>query len=246
MELEFLILISTILFFAALIHGSTGFGFPMISTPLLAFSVDIQTAIIYTLIPTLLVNIVSISTEGNFLHAFKRFWPLATYAGLGSIIGTLFLIGFNSDFFKLLLAFAILSYLIMDMIKINLIWIRKIPRLSQAIFGVSAGLLGGLTNAMGPVLMIYTLESKFTKKEIIQASNICFLVGKIFQIILFSFASLFTFKEIGISSIGLVSVGLALFIGVKIKGLINPILYKKIVKIILLVISITLIIKYIF
>ena len=102
MELEFLILISTILFFAALIHGSTGFGFPMISTPLLAFSVDIQTAIIYTLIPTLLVNIVSISTEGNFLHAFKRFWPLATYAGLGSIIGTLFLIGFNSDFFKLL------------------------------------------------------------------------------------------------------------------------------------------------
>ena len=132
------------------------------------------------------------------------------------------------------------------MIKIKLIWIRKIPRLSQAIFGVSAGLLGGLTNAMGPVLMIYTLESKFTKKEIIQASNICFLVGKIFQIILFSFASLFTFKEIGISSIGLVSVGLALFIGVKIKGLINPILYKKIVKIILLVISITLIIKYIF
>ena len=246
MELEFLILISTILFFAALIHGSTGFGFPMISTPLLAFSVDIQTAIIYTLIPTLLVNIVSISTEGNFLHAFKRFWPLATYAGLGSIIGTLFLIGFNSDFFKLLLAFAILSYLIIDMIKIELIWIRKIPRLSQAIFGVSAGLLGGLTNAMGPVLMIYTLESKFTKKEIIQASNICFLVGKIFQIMLFSFASLFTFKEIGISSIGLVSVGLALFIGVKIKGLINPILYKKIVKIILLVISITLIIKYIF
>ena len=246
MELEFLLLISTILFFAALIHGSTGFGFPMVSTPLLALSVDIQTAIIYTLIPTLLVNIVSITTEGNFFQAFKKFWPLATYAGLGSIVGTLLLIGFNSDFFKLLLAFAILSYLAIDMVKIELTWISKMPKLSQGVCGISAGLLGGLTNAMGPVLMIYTLESKFTKKEIIQASNICFLVGKIFQIILFSFASLFTFKEIGISFVGLISVVLALFIGVKIKDLINPVLYKKIVKVILLLISLTLIIKYMF
>ena len=244
MELEFLLLISAIIFFASLIHGSIGFGFPMISTPLIALYTDIQTAIIYTLVPTLLVNIISISSEGTLKEAFKRFWPLAIYSGFGSILGTIILISFNSEFFKLLLAFAILSYLALDMVKVEISWIKENPKLSQAIFGSLAGLLGGLTNAMAPILIVYTLESKFTKKEIIQASNICFFVGKVIQIILFTIISTFTFKEVGISFISLLTVACALFIGVRLKKYINPKIYKNIIKMLLLCISMILIIKY--
>jgi len=59
---------------------------------------------------------------------------------------------------------------------------------------------------MAPVLIIYTLESKFPKKEIIQASNICFLFGKIVQIALFAFASAFTVNELTLSIMTLISV----------------------------------------
>jgi uncharacterized membrane protein YfcA len=48
---EVLIAATFIFFFAAFIHGSIGFGFPMVATPLLALITDIQTAIILTLIP---------------------------------------------------------------------------------------------------------------------------------------------------------------------------------------------------
>ena len=218
----------------------------MISTPLIALYTDIQTAIIYTLIPTLLVNIISISSEGTLREAFKRFWPLAIYAGFGSLLGTLLLISFNSELFKLLLAFAILSYLVLDMVKVELNWIKNSPKLSQAIFGSFAGILGGLTNAMAPILIVYTLESKFTKKEIIQASNICFFVGKIIQIILFTLVSTFTFKEVGVSLITLLATALALFIGIKLKNYINPTVYKKVIKVLLLSIAMILIFKYFF
>lgn len=244
MEFEFLLLISTIIFFASLIHGSIGFGFPMIATPLIALNTDIQTAIIYTLIPTLLVNIISISSEGTLKEAFKRFWLLAIYAGFGSILGTLLLISFNSELFKLLLAFAILSYLLLDMVKIEILWIKNSPKLSQAIFGSLAGLLGGLTNAMAPVLIVYTLESKFSKKEIIQASNICFFVGKVIQIILFTIASAFTLKEVSVSLVTLIAVSVALFLGVKLKKHINSKVYKKLIKLLLFSIAILLIVKY--
>jgi len=127
METEFLILLALIIFIASLVHGSVGFGFPMIATPLMALITDIQTAIIYTLIPTLLVNIISIWSEGNFIHAFKRFYPLALFAMVGSGIGTLILIYNSSDIFKLLLAFAILFYLSINLIRYEFTWIGTKP-----------------------------------------------------------------------------------------------------------------------
>ena len=243
MEIEFLILLALIIFIASLVHGSIGFGFPMIATPLIALITDIQTAIIYTLIPTLLVNIISIWSEGNFIQAFKRFYPLALFAMIGSAIGTQILIYNSSDIFKLLLALAILFYLSINLIQYEFTWIYKKPKLSRFIFGLGAGILSGLTNAMAPVLMMYTLESKFTKSEIIQASNICFLFGKIIQIILFSFAAVFTVQEMQHSFILLLFVSLALYIGIKIKFLINPTYYIIFVKIILFVIAMLLILQ---
>jgi len=243
MESEFLFTLAIILFIASLVHGSIGFGFPMIATPLLALTTDIQTAIIYTLIPTLLVNIISIISEGNFLKAFKRFYPLAIIAMIGSALGTQILIYSNSEVFKLLLAIAILLYLLIDIIRFELTWIYNYPKLSRVVFGLSAGILSGLTNAMAPILIIYTLESKFTKSEIIQASNICFLFGKVIQIVLFSYASVFTLHEMQNSMMTLVFVAIALFIGIKIKSYLNALLYKKIIKSILFIISLLLIVQ---
>lgn len=234
---EFLILLSISIFFASLIHGSIGFGFPLITTSLLALYTDLQTAIIYTLIPTLLVNLISI------FSALKKFWLLAFFASLGSAFGTFILISFNNDSFKLLLAFSILIYLLIDFKKIQFNFFEKKTKLSQVIFGINAGLLGGLTNAMGPILIIYTLESKLSKKDTIQASNICFFLGKVIQIIFFSFASAFTSSELNISFYMLFIVIVGMYIGVKIKNRIEARVYKKIVKLLLFIISIILISK---
>ena len=237
MEFDFIILLCIILFFASLVHGSVGFGFPMVSTPLIALNTDMQTAIIYTLIPTLLVNIVNIISEGDVIATLKKFYPLMMYATTGSVIGTFLLIYFNSDALKLLLSFAILFYLLLDFIKIKINWIQKEPIKARRVFGLSAGLLGGLTNAMAPILIVYTLESKFSKKEIIQATNLCFFIGKIIQVIIFTAVSAFTLKELSSSSITLIFVALALYFGIKIRNKIEANLYKKIVKLILLLIA---------
>ena len=104
LSIEFLIVFSIIIFFSSLVHGSIGFGFPMIATPLLAMVADMKTAILYIAIPTLLINLISIFSEGNFLQAVKRFYPLAIIGMVGSAIGTQILIYSSSELFKLLLA----------------------------------------------------------------------------------------------------------------------------------------------
>ena len=181
---DFLIIFSLIIFISSLVHGTVGFGFPMLATPLLAMVTDMKTAILYIAIPTLLINLISIYSEGDFLQALKRFFPLAIIGMIGSAIGTQILIYSNSEIFKLLLALSIFLYLFLQKFKIQMSWVQERKKLSMVVFGLVAGIIGGLTNVMASILIIYSLESKHTKKEIIQSTNLCFLFGKIIQIIL--------------------------------------------------------------
>uniref|UniRef100_UPI00404839C9 sulfite exporter TauE/SafE family protein n=1 Tax=Aliarcobacter sp. TaxID=2321116 RepID=UPI00404839C9 len=234
---DFLIIFSLIIFVSSLVHGSIGFGFPMIATPLLAMVTDMKTAILYIAIPTLLINIISIYSEGNFLQAVKRFYPLALMGMIGSAIGTQILIYSSTDFFKLLLALSIFLYLFIQKFKIQMNWIDKKKRLSTVIFGLIAGLIGGLTNVMASILIIYSLESKHTKKEIIQSTNLCFLFGKIIQIILFTMHDSFNQELLVVSFSSLIIVAIAMFVGLMIKNKIPQEIYRKVIKVVLFLIA---------
>ena len=176
---ELLIFAGTISFFAAFIHGSIGLGFPIVATALLALFTDIQTAIVLTLIPNILANIVSIKNEGRILVASRRYLAFALLIMLGSAIGTQVLIFTHSEIFKALLAITIIIYLLAEKIKLNLSWVREHQSFAKFSFGISAGILGGLTNVMAPILIIYSLESKLSKSDTIQRLNFCFLSGKL-------------------------------------------------------------------
>ncbi len=237
LSIEFLIVFSIIIFFSSLVHGSIGFGFPMIATPLLAMVTDMKTAILYIAIPTLLINLISIFSEGNFLQAVKRFYPLALIGMIGSVIGTQILIYSSSELFKLLLAFSILLYLFIQEFKIQMVWIREKKVLSMIVFGLTAGIIGGLTNVMASILIIYSLESKHTKKEVIQSTNLCFLFGKIIQIVLFALHGSFNQELLTISFSSLVVVLFAMFIGFRVKNKILQESYRKVVKVVLFLIA---------
>ena len=209
----------------------------MIATPLLAMVTDMKTAILYIAIPTLLINLISIYSEGNFLQAVKKFYPLALIGMIGSAIGTQILIYSSSELFKLLLAFSIFLYLFIQKFKIQMHWIREKKIISMVVFGLFAGIIGGLTNVMASILIIYSLESKHTKKEVIQSTNLCFLFGKVIQIVLFTLHGSFNQELLTISFSSLVVVLFAMFIGLKVKDKIPQESYKKVVKIVLFLIA---------
>ncbi|MDD2886691.1 MAG: sulfite exporter TauE/SafE family protein [Aliarcobacter sp.] len=234
---DFLIALSSIIFISSLVHGTVGFGFPMIATPLLVMVTDMKTAILYIAIPTLLINLISIYSEGNFLQAIKRFYPLAIIGMIGSAIGTQILIYSSSEFFKVLLALSIFLYLFIQKFKIEMVWIREKKTLSMIIFGLIAGIIGGLTNVMASILIIYCLESKHTKKEIIQSTNLCFLFGKVIQIVLFTLHGSFNLELLTTSFSSLIVVVFAMFIGLKLKNKIPQESYRKVVKIVLFLIA---------
>ena len=90
---ELWVAIALTIFAAGLSQGAMGFGFPAISTPILALMTDIKTAVLLNLLPNMTVNIISVVQGGNWRASLGVHWPLAVYALIGSFIGASVLIG---------------------------------------------------------------------------------------------------------------------------------------------------------
>ncbi|SEP86805.1 hypothetical protein SAMN05421693_10888 [Ectothiorhodospira magna] len=159
----------------------------MIATPILALVTDVKTAILLTLAPNIAVNLWSLIRGGNWLDSVVRFWPVAGWMLVGSALGTLVLVAMDPNPFRLLLAATVVLYLLSDQIKrINWNWIGRHPKASGAGAGLLGGLLGGTVNVGGPVMMIYFLELRLAPVVLVQAINLCFLLGKGTQAVTFA------------------------------------------------------------
>lgn len=223
----YLTIFCLIIAFSSFVHGAIGLGFPLIATPLLAMMTDVKTAVLILVIPTVLNNVVNVLKGGKWNQSISVYWPLAVYGVIGSFIGSRILIIVPSEFFRPVMAGMLIFYLNSEKFGFNYSWIKTYPRLSVAIFGLLAGLLGGTVNVMLPPLIIYALEVKMPKTVMIQVFNLCFLTGKLTQGIVFVHTGLVTVDILKLS-IPLAVLGLiVLMAGIRVRDRINTQTYRR-------------------
>jgi uncharacterized membrane protein YfcA len=170
------------IFIAGVSQGAMGFGFPAISTPVLALMTDIKTAVLLNLLPNMTVNIISVIQGGNWRSSLGVHWPVAVYALIGSFVGASVLIIAPQEPLRLLLAAIIIVYLYQKQIAL-LNWdaLMRRPRLAQAGFGLTGGFFSGSVNNSLPPLLIYFMLLGVEATIMTQMLNLCFLGGKIVQ-----------------------------------------------------------------
>ncbi|VEG12903.1 sulfite exporter TauE/SafE family protein [Moraxella cuniculi] len=178
---------------AAILHGITGMGFPMIGTTALAFVMPLSQAVAMVALPSLVMSLFVIIANRNrwiaseIWHYCYTYRVLAITSIIGSIIGVGLLISLPSTLLYLIMAAVTLYYAAQGLLSLQ----GKLPELrvptttlSMAIFGLMAGVVGGATNAMSPILLMFLLSYSKDKNEIAKASNLCYLLGKLVQLVL--------------------------------------------------------------
>ena len=228
LPLVLLVTACAIVFLAGLVHGTLGFGFPMVATPMLALVTDVRSAIILTLLPTLAVNIPSILHGGRWSESIGRHWPLALYIVLGSVIGTNVLIVSDPGPFRLLLAAMIVLYLVPQRpggTALHLLVERR--QLGYALFGLAAGFLAGTVNVMVPLLIIFTLELGLATTAMVQLFNLCFLSGKVAQLCTFVVTWVIDATLLVETLPLIVAAGASLWLGMRLRARIEAATYKR-------------------
>jgi uncharacterized membrane protein YfcA len=238
------VILGVILFAGGIVHGLLGFGFPLLATPLMAMLVDVRTAMLILLIPTLAINIASIVQGGKWRFAIERYWPLALCVAVGSVGGTRLLIDTDPAPYKLLLAVVLLFYLGIQRRGLRMPWIQTRPRTAMIAFGLAAGLLAGTVNAAVPALIVYALELGLAPLVTVQVFNFCFLSGKLSQALTFAAAGLFTGQVI-LSTLPAALLALTgLWTGFRLRERVDTTTYRRWLRRTLFVIAILLAVQY--
>src|SRR5690606_18209284 len=173
---------------AALLHGLSGFGFPMMSTAVLSSEYPLSMAVTLVILPCLLLNLIMLNADpqhglfSSMGYYLKRYWPLMLSSLIGSVLGVKLLLWLNEANLKLLLGLVIVIYVLDQLLARPL---QVSPHISSMLcFGLLAGIIGGATNAMAPFLMMYLMSCQLSKIDIVIISNLNFIAGKLIQLIL--------------------------------------------------------------
>ena len=238
-----LLAVVCVILFAGLVHGTLGLGFPMVATPILATMMDVRSAILITLLPTIAVNIASIINSRSSLASTRPFIPLVGFAILGSIAGATVLAVTDPAPFRIVLAGLILFYLWSNL-RISKQWLDQNSLLAMAGFGVLAGLAAGTTNVMVAVLIMYFLSLGTARTTMVPTLNACFLVGKASQIAVLAIAGLVGISLIIETTPLAIAAVIALLLGQRLQSRIEVSTYQSILRKLLLLLAAVLIYQF--
>ena len=183
LSLALLAWVACVILIAGLLQGALGFGFPFIATPLIALAADMRTAIVAALLPTLAAVCVALFTSGPLGATLARFWAMPLYAMLGAAAGTWVFVSAPEAPYALVLALLTLFYLSLDYLgRAEWPLVQRHERAFAPLSGFTSGLFEGTANVAAPPLIIYYLALGLTPVMLVQALNICFLVGKTTQL----------------------------------------------------------------
>ena len=177
------LLLLAIFALASLLHGISGLGVTLVTTSIY----PLPHAIVLVIFPSLLLNAMTWLAGGersiwqNFIHYGRRYWLLALTSLLGSMLGAKLLLWVDSAYILLVLAAVIGFYVSSNLLGKQI----RLPNTKPVliIVGFSAGIIGGATNAMSTILMMYLLSASNDKNTIAKVGNMCYFLGKIAQII---------------------------------------------------------------
>ncbi len=237
------ILVAVSLLLAAYVKGTTGMGFPLIATPMVALLLDIRTAIVILIIPNILMDITQIF-RGTF-HAviFRRFawFLLLTVAGV--FLGTKVLVTLPIWALNLALGMMVLAFVVSNFLRFSIQFSSHVEGLLSPMVGLATGFLMGVTNAGGPAIAVYLFSLRLPKTEFIKSISTIFLVNKVSQLVAVSTWNLLTMETLRLSLGVTLFILLGFYAGLKTQDRVNQETFKRGLLALLLVIGITLVVR---
>ncbi|HEZ1912035.1 TPA: sulfite exporter TauE/SafE family protein [Neisseria meningitidis] len=241
-------IIQSIVFIAAaILHGITGMGFPMLGTTALAFNMPLSKVVALVALPSLLMSLLVLCSNNKkgfwqeIVYYLKTYKLLAIGSVVGSIFGVKLLLILPVSWLLLLMAIITLYYSVNGILNVcakakNIQVVAN--NKNMVLFGFLAGIIGGSTNAMSPILLIFLLSETENKNRIVKSSNLCYLLAKIVQIYMLRDQYwLLNKSEYGLIFLLSVLSVIGLYVGIRLRTKISPNFFKMLIFIVLLVLA---------
>jgi hypothetical protein len=199
-----------ILLLGSFTQGLTGFGFALISIPLLVLFLDIHSAVPLCILSGLAVT-AFLSLQ---LHAHldrRKLMPLLLSCLPGILAGTFFLKNINESLFKILLGGMLIAYALYRLCLVPKP--RPISRGWGWVAGFATGTISAAFSAGGPPTIIYATLTGWNKHEIKSTLSIFFFLNGVATFTAHALGGLVTVEVLKLSAVSLPAVLLGVWSG---------------------------------
>ena len=160
-------------------------GLPLVSIPLIAGFLGVETAVVIMALPTVITNVWMLWEHREAAHQTRELPVLLLTGVVGVVLGTMLLRVADPRWLSLALAALIFSYLAVRLAHPGLALPASLTRRLSPVVGFAGGLAQGATGISGPVVSTYLHAFALPPRAFLFATNAMFQVFAAVQIITF-------------------------------------------------------------
>tara|TARA_B100001250_G_scaffold351700_1_gene324011 strand:- start:740 stop:1447 length:708 start_codon:yes stop_codon:yes gene_type:complete len=223
------------------LKGVISFGFPLIALPILSLVLPPKSAIFLLFFSLIFLNIREIKFKN--LKDYKRIIPLGSGIFIGIIVGSIIFHKVENEFISKMIGLTIILSAITNFYGLKINQSLLINKWFSLSYGLFAGLIGGMTTIVGPLIVIYLVSLNLKKQlfsEMVSLSVFSCLAP--LYGIFFIYQNV-TFNDFFISALISIPAVLMQIIGFKIRDIIPQKTFKNITLSILVIIGILVLYK---
>ena len=237
------VLVGASLLFATFVKGTSGMGFPLIATPMVALLLDIRVAITILILPNIVMDAAQVFRGGFPYAVLRRFGWFFLLTVIGVFLGTKALVTLPLWALNLALGVMVLVFVISNWLSVDFTISPRLEKMLNPPAGFICGFINGLTNAGGPALAIYLYSLRLEKREFIRSIATMFIVTKLSQLAAVSAWDLFNRATLALSVEVTLFILLGFYAGLKTQDRINKENFSRWLLLLLFIIGATLIVR---
>ncbi len=238
-ELQLLLIATAIVMIAALVQGMVGFGFSLISLPLLSMLLPLKSAVPLIVCYSLVNNIMVVSSTRKTAD-IKKIWPMIVFGILGIPLGVQALTVLNTEVLRLAIGLLIVLTSLAMIFGYGLQIKRE--KLALCLTGFVSGVFNGSLSMSGPPIVLF-LSNQNTGKNSFRANLALYaMVTNVITIIAFILKGLLTLDMVPMMTTNSIGLIIGTYSGIRAVTVIKDHHFRKIVLTLMTIIGVATII----
>lgn len=207
-----------VLMVAGVVKGTIGFGLPLVAVSILMQFLSKEWALALMILPVVLSNLF-LGVEGRlFLPSLRRFWPAIVALCVGIMLGAHSLGALPQEAFSMIIGLVVIGFALAEQFRLVLPVSPARERSVGVAAGLVGGLLGGVSTAFGPLLIMYLTALRLDKAAFIAAIGAIWTFGSLALIVAFNRAGILVGERFAWSLAACLPVGIGLWVGSRLRG----------------------------
>ena len=241
-DLPQLLLILVVIAGASMVKGAIGFGFPLVSIPVLSAIVGPHVAVPVVAVPTLLSNLIMVS-RGAASRASAHLVLAIAGLAFGTLAGAAVIKALDPRSLSILVGAVTLGYVLAAAFRLTAHVPEAAGRRAAPVVGLAAGLMGGATGIFAPLLASWLHLLHMAKRDFVFWITIMFFVSNIVQVASYAHLGLYAGPALSLALIGCGPMAIGTWSGLALQDRLDPEVFGRVVLGIVFVASVNLLVR---